>query len=357
MPATTNIKDFVKLLMRNVPFSYINKARKQARMAGVDISYEEIEELYFDIDTKSKFSKSLISALASGADITVDDARDIFSASGNGQLTFDNFIKHLIEIKKADIKISSDELIDIFLEGRNVGKIVKTLIKAKKEGVYLELDDVKNIFYSGNDNEIVLTDFIGIKKYLPDISAADIQTAVLEGINLPRLIEIVDFLMKEKLQIPFGILINLLDMNINIVKLIKILSVAKQNSNEELARRKIFKLDVSERLSNIYVFEGKERFKHALSDEILKLKVLINPAELYNDLMKSKGYGFKLNLELIKNYISFDFNADLNKITDAYFLARDNGLHVKFNQLATLAEKNIDITEFVKAQIKSFVNE
>ena len=81
--------------------------------------------------------------------------------------------------------------------------------------------------------------------------------------------------------------------------------------------------------------------------------MLIDPVNLYYKLIKSDGQGFKITLHTIKNFLSFSFLPDIDMIAESYLIARQNGLYITFQQLAKLAEKNIDVRSFIDAQIKS----
>jgi hypothetical protein len=64
-----------------------------------------------------------------------------------------------------------------------------------------------------------------------------------------------------------------------------------------------------------------------------------------------------VNLETIDEYLGYEYEADINKVTASYLKARKNNLHIKYEQIAVLAQKKVDVEKFIDAQIKSRADE
>lgn len=353
MLESTFLYKIYKLKRKGIPLSFFKLMQKLRRNEGVMMTFSDIEELYFDIDKKSDFLSTLSRANKFGVNISVADAKRIFSIRNSPDTSFQQLIELLTEAKKADIKLTVDELIKIYSEGRDINQIIRRVVRLKKEGYKANPNDIKSVFYGNGQATKLLENFIKSKKINPEITSSQIKSVFVNGSQPEKFYNVIKLLKKENISVPFHILLNLMKEDTNIIKGVKILSKAKKSTLGELSLYKHFDEDTNNKLSNIYVIEGKEKFKKSLSNELIKRGIMIDPAEMYDELVKSENNGFKVNLETIKDYLSFHFRPGITEITDSYLKARNNNLYVTYKQLAQLAEKEIDVKQFVDAQIKS----
>ncbi len=342
---------FFTLLRKNISAGFIIEARKISQREGYQISYEEIEDLYnlkktqnIEEYIKSKKAKKITST---------NMAVKMFNNKKESTDSFFKLIEFLSKNRKVLSHLSIDELIKLQSEGYNAENIAKVLLRAKKGGLNINADQIKKLFYSQQTNEELLAQFVTIKKQFPSIRSKDIKTAFMKNINLHKMVNVTNLLNSEDIKLPYNVFIDLLKDDINIVKAIRILSQAKKNSVKELKKHKLFNDRLNNRLANVYTIEGKERFKKVLSMSILEKNFLIDPVKLYYKLVKSEEQGFKITLHTIREFLSFSFTPDIDMITESYLIARQKGLYITFQQLAKLAEKNIDVRSFIDAQIKS----
>ncbi len=340
-----------------VPFEFILKAKREARRTNIKISCSDISEMYFDIENKSKLFGSHIKANKATVNLSLQDAKRIYAERKGTGSNFEALIDYLIKTKKHDVKFSVDELIELYRNNRNLAKITDGLIKAKAEGVNLSGSEIKTLFYRKKEYEKILEYYITAKKEGLNLELTNIRVLFLKNIDIIKAINVSRTLKRENLRIPFKVLSELLEDKINVTKCIKILQKAKKSCIEDLLNENLFDEQVCENLANTYVILGKEKFKKEVSELIVNLNRLDDPAELYHKLVTKESYGFKITLEIIKEYLNFDFTADIDEITKAYLKARTNGLYITFEQLAKLAEVKVNVQEFVDAKIKSIRTE
>jgi hypothetical protein len=287
----------------------------------------------------------------------MNQIRKIYSLTGDYCATFEELIDLLLKTKRENVKFSVDDLANLVASKKNVAKIIDILISAKKEGIILLPDDIKNAFYSDNDQDKIISYLNLSKVENVELSVHQIKEAFFRNIDIKKLIDVRKLLKKKNLKIPFSKLLDLLEKKINIVKCLNILENSENAAKEELFKLGIFVKPEIEQLANIYTISGKEKFKKKLEEIILANNYPTDPARLYKALMKSSSSAFKINLELFLEYVSYDFEPDIEEINETYIKARNNKLQITYEQLVKLAEKKIKINEFVDAQIKSGANE
>lgn len=340
-------------LVYKIPRKYIRSAKKKAWNNGIRITCNDIAELYFDIEKKSKLFESKIRANKATVNLSLEDAKRIYAERKLPSSDYGKLIEFLIKTKKEDVKFTVDELIDLYRDDRNIKEITEALIKAKKEGIIASASDIKTLFYYKDENKLLLEYFVISQKEGLGLASNNLKVLFLKNIDITKALNVLRSLKMLKLQVPFPILVELLDEKVNVTKCMKILSKAKKVCKADMISLNIFDDKISETLSNIYVIEGKDKFKKELSDVIVNTNRMFNPDEIYYDLVASESEGFKLSFEMFKKYIGFNFKADIEEIAKAYLKARKNGLYVTFNQLARLAELGVDVHSFVNAQINS----
>jgi hypothetical protein len=289
--------------------------------------------------------------------LTAEQVKKIYSLTGAYCGTFEDLVNLLLKAKKEGVKFSVENLSDLISDKKAVNKIVDALVNAKKEGINLEIEDIQNVFYSDFDKDKMLKMLILIKQEKINLNVHQLKVAFLKNIDIKKLGNVMKMLKDRNLEIPFSKLTDLLSKNLNITKCIDILTDSKNAAAEELFKLGLFKHTEVQMLANVYAVEGKERFKKKLSDTILEKGFSEDPTKIYFRLQHSVGNAFKINLEHIIKYISYDFEPDIDEINRTYIKARNNNLQINYEQLVKLAEKKVKISEFVDAQIKSGANE
>jgi len=326
---------------------------KQTRKHKIVLTKEEIAEIYFDIETKSKLFESKLKANKASVNLTMEDAQRIYIHQKDSGSTYAALINYLIKTKNSDVKFTVDDLIKLYKADRNLKKITEYLVKAKDEGVVISADEIKTLFYNKEEYNKILNYYITCKEEDLEINVNQIKVLFLKNIDIQKAISVLRTLKIYHLKVPFETLLTLLDEKINITKCIRILRKAKEACFDDLKKEEIFDDATCNQLANTYVIGGKDKFKIQLSNNIVNTNRLIDPADLYHKLMTKESKGFKVTLETIKDYIHFDFVADIDEITKAYLKARTSGLRIEYKQLARLAEISVDVHEFVDAKIKS----
>jgi len=354
-----NIKELVSARKSaNIFPNSFSRAKNIAKKSGYNLTMQEIQELQNEINHENIITNSIISASKSGINISLKDAEKIYLASQNSKISYKELVDSLIITKKAEQSFLLEDLLKLTKEKQNIKKITEAIISAKKDGIIFSANEIKTLFYKDDSEYLNLTKQLSIAKSEDiELDAKQIKILYLKNISIQRAIEILRIAKQEELTLPFNILVNLLKDKINIIKCLKILSKAKKASYAELQNSGMFDSEVNDLLANTYVIEGKEEFKKKLSDKILSNKKMLDPAEVYYSLVKSKSKGFKISLDTIQDYITFGYTSDLEKIHDSYLYARENGLYLSFKHLALLAEKNVDVLNFVNAQINSGYHE
>jgi hypothetical protein len=259
----------------------------------------------------------------------------------------------LISLKKQGIKLTPEDFSDLISDKKNIDKIIAALLKAKKEGITLSQKDIQNVFYSETDRQKLINALTLVRQEGIDLNIHQLKVIFLKNIKLNKFIHVKKVLKKSDLDISFSKLTEILSKNLNITKCIEILSKSKKSSAEELFKLGLFKFEQVQKLANVYAVEGKEKFKQKLSETILENGLSEDPKRIYDKLIKSKGDAFKINLEHIKNYISYDFEPDIDEINTTYIKARNHDLQIYYEQIVELAKKKVKISEFIDAQIKS----
>jgi hypothetical protein len=334
--------------------SIIRKSRK----SGAGLSHDDINELFRDIDTHSNYLQLIIKAKNSNIAKPENVVSDFYKASKSNNDFINSLIKPLIKAKKNDLDISAENLIKLYGDKKAIPKIVDGLILAAKNDLTLKIDDIKTIFYDKKKfGDKVIELYIKSKREYPKLSPTKFRSLIHANIDLNEFLKVAQLLNSKNLYIPFPILSELLSKRINIIKTIIILSKAKESCISELQKHQLFSDKDTDRLSNIYIVEGKQKFKKALSKSLLYEQLPVDPVNLYYDLTRSEGKGFKVNLETIDEYLGYEYEADINKVTASYLKARKNNLHIKYEQIAVLAQKKVDVEKFIDAQIKSRADE
>jgi hypothetical protein len=331
---------------------------QKSRENGTILNNDDINELYNDIDTHSNYMQLIIKAKKANITKPENVVSDFFKIRKSNDDFVNTLIKPLMKARRNDLDISAEDLTKLYKNQKNIPKIIDSLIVAAKNEHPLKIADIKTIFYSKKDfGDRVVDLYIKSKREYPKLSPEKFKSLIHANIDLNEFLKVAQLLNTKKLYIPFAILSELLSKRINIIKTIIILSKAKESCIAELQKQQLFSDDETERLSNIYVTEGKEKFKKALSKSLLNEQLPVDPVNLYYDLTRSEGKGFKVNLETIDEYLGYEYKADINKVTGSYLKARKNNLHIKYEQIAVLAQKNVDVEKFIDAQIKSGADE
>ncbi len=338
--------------------------KRAALKSGVVVTDQEIIDLVEDIDTNSHYLQLIIKAYERGVNKPATVISNFYKLKSRNDKSLEELTDAFFKAKSRNLNLSSEDILKLYEQGKPVSKIVNALIKADRHNLDLEISDISTLWYNDKQYGEKLTSlYVKIKKKDTDIKPIHLKLLVFNEINPEDFLQVTSMLKAKDLDIPFEKLINLLKKQINIIKAIKILSKAKKSCNEVFKKHEKLKAhggfsdEEINRLSNIYIIEGKEKFKKALNKSLIYNNLYIDPVELYYDLTRSDGKGFKMNLEMIINYLGFEYKADIDNVTDAYLNARKNKLHIKYSQLAKMAEKGIDVKSFINAQIKNKKNE
>ena len=332
---------------------------RNARKSGIILSNKDIGELFPDIETHSGYTQLIIKAKKAGIIKPETVISEFFAIRKSTDISLSALVTPLINAKKKGIDINPKDLIKLYRDGRPVPKIIKTLITLAKNDVELKIDDIETIFYSNKKfGEKIISIYAKTKKQYPIINAAQFKSLILSNIDPNEFYKVVELLKKKEIDIPFNILSELLKRRINILKTIILLDEAKKSCITELSKyNDMFSEKEIAKLSNIYVVEGKEKFKKELSMSLLNAQIVKDPVSLYFKLTRSEGKGFKVTLDTLNDFLGFEYNADIGKVTNSYLNARQNNLHIKYQQIAKLAQENIDVEQFIDAQIKSGADE
>lgn len=289
-----------------------------------------------------------------------DDVKTIILEHNYNNHTHRQLLNAHGKAKKAQLGISVDDIIKLNYENRDIGKIIDRLIESKEDlskkrnNRQVTLNELRTFYLAKGEDLRIIKSYLKAKRDIPGVDPLLFSKAVFKGINPDKLADVMRILAKNNLKIPDKTLISLFDDKINILKTIKILADAKNDSYIAVKRLyPIFDDAAAEKFANVYTIEGKNKLKTAISDTVLAMNVLEDPSEIYLALVKSEGNGFKINLETIRDYIRYDFIPDIDTISNVYQYARNRGLHIEYRQLAKLAEKNVDIKAFVDAELKS----
>ncbi|MEA2041011.1 MAG: hypothetical protein U9N85_00475 [Bacteroidota bacterium] len=353
-----SIKNKISTWFRSPGLFQRKKLLFEAKRNGVIIDNGDIDELFKGIDSGSNYVQLIIKAKKAGFDNAESIVSDFFKIRRSNETSLESLINPLIEAKKKGLEIKSDEIKALYDKNKPISKIIKALVTASKKDTDLKIEDVKTLFY--NDKKVgkqFIKQFAKTKKHFPTLTSAQFNSIYFKNISVNEFYNISKLLNQENLQIPFFKLTELIETKSNIIKTILILSDAKKASEQELQKYNYFSTAQISELANTYVIEGKNKFKTELSKSLLNELVLVDPVSLYFKLTRSAGKGFKITLETIKDYLSFDYKADIGKVTDSYLNARQNNLTIKYDQLAQLAQQEVDVEEFIEAQIKSGADE
>lgn len=334
---------------------FLRLAYSEAGKKKLKITLDEIFEMFYEVEHKISFVKAITQAEKSNIHVDIKNANNLY-INRKENPDYKEIISIYVKAKQAKLNIELEEIIDLYTKNRNVKKIVDEMIAEHKAGVKVELKEHTTLFYNGNDNQKLLKLYISGKKVNSDITPEQLSTAFFKNIPLEKFINTQVLLKKNELVIPDKIIFELLSDNINIIKLIEILSRAKTESINELQKHNLFEPNEAKKLANTYIVEGKEKFKKQLDEILINKNILKDPAHLYMKLIKSTDKGFKFNLEILKPYLTFDFKPQLDEIVETFLNARTNGLHITLEQLVGLAQNEVDIKNFIDAQIKSGIN-
>ncbi len=362
-----------KYLMLSLHFNIPEKFIKKALQAKVEITPEEIMELYLSIDKRSGFLTAYSDAIKNGVNLNFEGAKQIYAirktdkikfptfygfikgffASKGKASTFSTLLGFLVKTKKKEVKFSADELKTLYKEDRNLKEITAALLKAKEDGVELNSKEIKTLFYGNKEQNDLLNFLIQSKEETLKIGTNELRTLYLNNINIKKLIHVKQMLKKANLDLSFPALIPLLDDDVNIIACIKILKATKAVCIKKLKIFPFLDQVACNTLANEYVIYGKSAFKKKLSAIILEKNILEDPALLYQFLVKAKDDSFKIHLSLIIDFVKYSYNADINEVVKAYLTARKNGRYAKFKHLAKLAEREINTASLIDAQINS----
>lgn len=356
----SSIKGKIQRLFKSDKLNWfkVRKIQKQALKSGIELDKKDIKELYQDIDSQAGYIKLIIKAHKSGINKAETVISDFYKLRSRKDQSLEKLTEPLFKAKKKGLDLDADDILDLYKKDKPVPKIVDALVAAAGEEQKISINEISTLWYNSKEyGREVIKLYSKSKKQYPTISASQYKILILRGINLEEFTKVSQMLKEKHLEIPFDILANLLNKRINIIKTIKILSKAKESCIRELDRHKLFSENETNRLANIYVVEGKEKFKKALNKSLIFNQIFTDPVNLYYALTRSDGKGFKVNLETLSDYLGFEYDADINKVTGSYLKARKNKLHIKYEQIADMAQKKIDVERFIEAQIKSRADE
>ncbi len=350
-----SILNSIKSLSFFTKRKFVKKAYQIAAEEKSQISKDDIIVLWNTIKDRHEFSNIIRNADKSNNSLSPDEADQIFEIREE-QLDYIRVIKAFIKAKKAKVEISLEKIIELYDNNANIEDIVKRLISKQKKGDSTSVEELMYDFFENMEDEKILRTFIKTQKDEDLLKPDQLIKAFYSNINIEKFVDVIKILKKQNLQIPDDIIFETLDDNINIIKLIKILSAAKIESLKELNKLNFFTEKEINTLANTYIIQGKFEFKTGLNNMLIKKGILQDPSQLYLKLIKSTEKGFKVNYEMLKPYLSFDFKPQIGKVINTYLNARTRGLYITLEQMAELAEENVDIENFIDAQIKSNSN-
>jgi len=349
-----------KLLSNHICFdvdkTFVKTAHELTAANGLKrLDCKTITAIYNEITDRDNIVRAL-----EKNEVNFEDVKTIILGYIYKYHTYNELVASYSKSKKEQLGLNVKDILKLNSENRDVEDFIKRLSESKKRAKALKtaraitLDELRAMYFPKDENLKILKNFINVRKENGEAAAELFIKAVFRGIKPETFADVTRMLAKHNLKIPDKTLFELFDDKINILKTIKTLTEAKKRSFETVKNLyPTFDDAAAEKFANVYTVEGKNRLKKTISDTVLSLGLLEDPAEIYLALVRSEGKGFKLNLETILDYIKYDFTQDIEKISDVYHYARDKGLHIEYQQLAKLAEQEIDIKALVDAEIKS----
>ncbi len=355
---------FNKLVSKYICYDVSRSFRKLAHELAIQsgnrkLDCDTIRAIYHEINRKDKIVKQL-----ENGELEFEDVKTIILGYIYKNHSYNTLLDAHAKSKSEQLGLDVKDILKLNRENRNIKRIIDRLAESKanskkqRNSRPVTLDELQTLYFANDENTKILKSYLAVVKEDNSVSPELFMKAVFKGIRPDTFANVLKVLAINKLKIPDKTLLELFDDKINILKTIKILSEAKSASVETVTKLyPDLSAEASENFANVYTIEGKNRLKKSISETILKMNLLLDPAEIYMSLIRSEGNGFKINLETINNYIKYDFEPDVNQISNVFRYARNKGIRIEYEQLATLARQEVDIKALIDAEIKSRTHE